>query len=68
VKKIIGMKSLFYGGREAGMATAEYAVGTVAVISIGTILYKVISSPEFRNAIWDLILWLFRLISGVTGG
>jgi len=68
MKKIIDkVKSLFHGRREAGMATAEYAVGTVAVISIGTIIYKIISSEPFRDAVWNLILWLFRLITGVTG-
>ncbi len=32
--------------REAGMATAEYAVATVAAAGFGGILWKVITSPE----------------------
>ena len=59
--------SLFHGNREAGMATAEYAVGTVAVISIGAIIYKILASDVFRDAIWNLILWIFRLITGISG-
>lgn len=33
-------------GDEAGMTTAEYAVGTVAACGFGGILYKVLTSPE----------------------
>ncbi|MDR0489531.1 MAG: DUF4244 domain-containing protein [Propionibacteriaceae bacterium] len=68
MKKIIAaVKARFHGHHEAGMATAEYAVGTVAVISIGGIIYKIISDPMFRDTIWELILWLFRMITGITG-
>ena len=61
------LSAMIKGHREAGMATAEYAVGTVAVVSIGALLYKIISSEVFRDAIWNIILWIFRLITGVTG-
>jgi len=68
MKKIIGkILSLFRGHREAGMATAEYAVGTVAVVGIGSIIYKIISDPIFREAIWNVILWILRLITGIAG-
>jgi len=66
MKKIINkIRSLFHGPQEAGMATAEYAVGTVAVISIGGILWKLLTSDAFRDAIWNVILWLFGLITGI---
>ncbi|MCL2783882.1 MAG: DUF4244 domain-containing protein [Propionibacteriaceae bacterium] len=61
------LKSKLFGHREAGMATAEYAVGTVVVISIATIIYRIIASEPFRDAVWNLILWLFRLITGISG-
>ncbi|MCL1906523.1 MAG: DUF4244 domain-containing protein [Propionibacteriaceae bacterium] len=55
------------GHREAGMATAEYAVGTVAVVSIGGILYKIITDPEFQKTIWEFILWIIKIIMGTMG-
>jgi len=67
MKNIINkIKALFHGDREAGMATAEYAVGTVAVISFGSILWRILSSDAIRDAVWNLILWLFKLITGVN--
>ncbi|MDR2930422.1 MAG: DUF4244 domain-containing protein [Propionibacteriaceae bacterium] len=57
-----------HGDREAGMATAEYAVGTVAVISFGGVLFKLISDPVFRDLLWKLVQWLFNLIMGLIGG
>ena len=37
--------------REAGMTTAEYAVGTVAACGFSGILYKVITSPQARGSL-----------------
>jgi len=75
MKKIIDMirhpkqlLSLVRGHRESGMATAEYAVGTVAVVGIGTVMWRLFSSPEFRDAIWNLILWIVKLITGISSG
>ena len=68
MKNIINkIKTLFHGDREAGMATAEYAVGTVAVISFGGIIWKLLTSDAIRDAVWNLILWLFKLITGISG-
>ena len=47
--------------REAGMTTAEYAVGTVAACGFGGILYKVITSPEVLGLITDVISRAFNL-------
>jgi hypothetical protein len=33
-------------GAEAGMTTAEYAVGTVAACGFGAVLYKVVTSTQ----------------------
>ncbi len=40
---------------DAGMTTAEYAVGTVAVAGLGGLLIKLLSSDEVRNLIWSVI-------------
>ena len=47
--------------REAGMTTAEYAVGTVAACGFGGILYKVITSPEVLGLITSVISRAFKL-------
>ena len=46
---------------DAGMTTAEYAVGTVAACGFGGILYKVITSPEVLGLITDVIARAFEL-------
>ncbi|MCL1838123.1 MAG: DUF4244 domain-containing protein [Propionibacteriaceae bacterium] len=40
---------------ERGMTTAEYAVGTVASVSIVGVIITLIKSGEFRQLLWDLI-------------
>ena len=42
-------------GREQGMTTAEYAVGTVAACGFGGLLYKILTSPEVAGMIRNLI-------------
>jgi len=42
--------------RDAGMTTAEYAVGTVAAAGFGGILYKVVTSTQ-------VVSWLTKVIS-----
>ena len=46
---------------DAGMTTAEYAVGTVAACGFGGILYKVITSPEVLGLLKDVIAAAFKL-------
>ncbi len=46
---------------EAGMTTAEYAVGTVAACGFGGVLYKVITSPEVLGLLRDVISRAFHL-------
>jgi hypothetical protein len=48
-------------GADAGMTTAEYAVGTVAACGFGGILYKVITSPEILGLLRDVIASAFKL-------
>ena len=48
---------------DAGMATAEYAVGTVAACGMGGVLYKVITSDTVTGLINTLLekalSWIF---------
>ncbi len=46
---------------EAGMTTAEYAVGTVAACGFGGVLYKVVTSPQVLEIVKQVILRAFRL-------
>jgi hypothetical protein len=48
-------------GADAGMTTAEYAVGTVAACGFGGVLYKVITSPEVLGLLRDVIAHAFHL-------
>lgn len=41
--------------REAGMSTAEYAVGTVAACAFAAVLYKVITGGSIVAALGDLV-------------
>lgn len=47
--------------RDAGMTTAEYAVGTVAACGFSGILYKVITSPEVLGLVTGVISKAFKL-------
>jgi hypothetical protein len=40
---------------DAGMSTAEYAVGTVAAVAFAVVLYKVVRSAEVSSALSSII-------------
>ena len=46
---------------DAGMTTAEYAVGTVAACGFGSLLYKVLTSDSVLGLITDVISRAFHL-------
>ena len=46
---------------EAGMSTAEYAVGTVAACGFSGVLYKVITSPAVLELVKQVIGKAFKL-------
>ena len=48
------VQSLPAGG-DAGMSTAEYAVGTIAAVAFAAVLYKVVSSGTVVQALTGLI-------------
>jgi hypothetical protein len=49
------------GSSEAGMTTAEYAVGTVAACGFAGVLYKVITSPIVIDLLKAVISKAFSL-------
>jgi hypothetical protein len=40
---------------DAGMSTAEYAVGTVAAVAFAGVLYKVVTTPAVQAALSAII-------------
>jgi hypothetical protein len=40
---------------DAGMSTAEYAVGTVAAVAFAAVLFKVVRSPAVQAALSDIV-------------
>jgi hypothetical protein len=40
---------------DAGMNTAEYAVGTLAAVAFAAVLYKVVTSAAVSNALTSII-------------
>lgn len=43
------------GRRDAGMSTAEYAVGTVAAVALAAVLYEVVTSGSVSDALHNLV-------------
>jgi hypothetical protein len=42
-------------GSDRGMSTAEYAVGTVAAAAFAGLLFKIVTSPEVRRMLLEII-------------
>ena len=61
VRVAVRVQAMQAGDREAGMTTAEYAVGTVAACGFSGILYKVITSPQVLELMKDVISRAFKL-------
>jgi hypothetical protein len=55
LKKIMRRISSLRASIDAGMSTAEYAVGTVAAVAFAMILYKVVTSGEVQAELADII-------------
>jgi hypothetical protein len=47
---------------DAGMTTAEYAVGTVAAAGLGGLLLKMLTSPEVQDLIWKIVQQAFSFL------
>ncbi|MEU9357259.1 DUF4244 domain-containing protein [Streptomyces sp. NPDC048301] len=48
-------RSALGGGRDRGMTTSEYAVGTIAACAFAAVLYKVVTSGAVMSALQSLI-------------
>ena len=60
VRAAVRLQTVQAGG-DKGMATAEYAVATVAACGFSGILYKVITSPQVLGLMRDVISRAFKL-------
>jgi hypothetical protein len=60
-RAVVRLQSIPAADREAGMTTAEYAVGTVAACGFSGLLYKLVTSPEVMGLLRDVITKAFRL-------
>ena len=49
---------------DAGLSTAESAVGTVAAAGLGGVLIKILTSPEVRELIWNVLSNAFKSLFG----
>jgi hypothetical protein len=47
--------ALVSGSAEAGMSTAEYAVGTVAACAFAAVLYRVVTGSSIVTGLTDLV-------------
>ncbi len=47
---------------EAGMSTAEYAVGTVAACGLGGVLIKLLTSDTITDLLWKVITQAFQFL------
>lgn len=52
---------------ERGMATAEYAVGTIAAVALVTVLINVFRNAEFAEVLLNLIIAIFKAVLGTKG-
>ncbi len=66
--RIIPFMMRVRGRRDQGMATAEYAIGTVAVMSFGSLILKILNDPTIRDLIMKFISWVVESIIGLIGG
>ncbi len=47
--------SLSRSAADAGMSTAEYAVGTVAAVAFAVVLYKIVRSDAVSSALSSIV-------------
>lgn len=52
---------------QRGMATAEYAVGTVAAVALVTALINVFRNKEFLDLLLELVMAIFKAVMASKG-
>ncbi len=55
LKRLARRIQLIRRSRDAGMSTAEYAVGTVAAVAFATVLFKIVQSAEVQTALSHIV-------------
>jgi hypothetical protein len=55
LKRIARRAKVVRGAIDAGMTTAEYAVGTVAAVAFAAVLYKIVRSSAVQAALSSII-------------
>jgi hypothetical protein len=54
-KLISKLRHRFRSAVDAGMTTAEYAVGTVAAVAFAVVLYKIVRSDAVSSALSSIV-------------
>jgi hypothetical protein len=54
-KLLSRVRRRFADAYDAGMTTAEYAVGTVAAVAFAAVLYKIVRSPAVSSMLTSII-------------
>lgn len=54
-RRIRSLNDSIRSGIDAGMSTAEYAVGTVAAVAFAVVLYKIVRSSAVSSALSAII-------------
>jgi len=55
-------------GDQRGMTTAEYAVGTVATVSMVGVLIGILNNPDFSRVLWEIVKAIIQVILRVVAG
>jgi hypothetical protein len=55
MKPLRRLRRWLSSAREAGMSTAEYAVGTVAAVAFAVVLYKIVRSDAVSSALASIV-------------
>lgn len=53
---------------QRGMTTAEYAVGTVATVSVVGVIIGILNNPEFQKLIWEILSAVVKAILQAIAG
>jgi hypothetical protein len=56
IKHITRRLKRIRAGVDAGMTTAEYAVGTIAAVAFAAVLYKVVRSGAVESALSSIVV------------
>jgi len=62
VRAAVRLQTMRSGEGDAGMTTAEYAVGTVAACGFSGVLYKVITSPQVLELVTGVLSRALKLV------